>query len=74
LDQWGLSSFATRLSSPVYHREAEVTRLTRDLNQAREEQTATAERLQIISNFSGGLEAVFDAMLEKAVRIFRATR
>ena len=57
-----------------YHREAEVTRLTRDLNQAREEQTATAEVLQIISNSSGGLEAVFDAMLEKAVRMFRATQ
>jgi GAF domain-containing protein len=49
--------------------ETEVARLTRELNQAREEQTATSEVLQIISSSPDSLEAVFAAMLEKAVRI-----
>jgi two-component system NtrC family sensor kinase len=50
-------------------RETEVARLTRELNQAREEQTATSEVLQIISSSPDSLEAVFAAMLEKAVRV-----
>ena len=49
--------------------QTEVARLTRELNQAREEQTATSEVLQIISSSPDSLEAVFAAMLEKAVRV-----
>jgi GAF domain-containing protein len=49
--------------------DGEVVRLTRELNDALELQTATSEVLQLISSFSGDLEPVFATILGNAARI-----
>ncbi|HWX35735.1 MAG TPA: GAF domain-containing protein, partial [Steroidobacteraceae bacterium] len=53
--------------------ETEVARLTRELNEAREQQTATLEVLRIVSSTPDDVQPIFAALLEKAVRICDAT-
>ena len=52
--------------------EKKVDILTRELGEAREQQTAISQMLQVISSSPGELEPVFQAVLANAVRICKA--
>ena len=63
---------ATRTTPTVASEQGEMARLTRELNEAREQQTGASEVLQVISSFTGEPAPVFQAILANATRICEA--
>ena len=49
--------------------EMKVARLTHELREALEQQSATSEVLRVISRYSGDPQPIFHAMLKNAVRL-----
>ena len=61
-----------RRGSAPAGQETEVARLTRELHEALERETATSEVLRVISTSPSELESIFEAILANATRICEA--
>jgi GAF domain-containing protein len=63
---------ASRPTSSSAGEDGEIARLSRELGEALDRQTATSEVLNVISSSLGELEPVFNAILQNAARICQA--
>lgn len=63
----------TRRTASAADEQGEIARLTRELNEAGEQQAAVSEMLQVVSKLSGDLQPIFTMILKNAIHMCDAT-
>ena len=69
-----LHGWGTGVQDRISRLEAEVARLGREIDEARQQQSATADVLKLISHSSFDLDAVLKTLIGSAIELCKATR